>query len=263
LARNELREVDHDRVQFPAPHFELFSEHLDQVVRLTVEWFVRHLSVSATPWRAGRVRRSKRVAADGRSHGWRVKARGNGQDRRVRIAEAALELLAREGARGLTHRAVDSELGLPAGSTSYYYSTRATLLLAAAQRLMELDVADIEAISPGREGVAELVERWLSPARRTRSLARLELLLSTARDPAFRFMKRSRQGFVVRASGGRTTAKARTSGTALVAMADGLILHGLVTGDLRRGDATRALELLRRRDKTSKPPKRKAAKRSK
>jgi hypothetical protein len=49
LARNELREVDHDRVQFPAPHFELFSEHLDQVVRLTVEWFVRHLSVSATP----------------------------------------------------------------------------------------------------------------------------------------------------------------------------------------------------------------------
>lgn len=194
-----------------------------------------------------------------------MKARGNGQDRRVRIAEAALELLAREGARGLTHRAVDSELGLPAGSTSYYYSTRATLLLAAAQRLMELDIADIEAINPGREGVAELVERWLSPARRTRSLARLELLLTTARDPAFRFMKRSRQGFVVRASGGKTTAVARTSGTALVAMADGLVLHGLVTGDLRRGDATRALELLRRRDRedrASKAAKRKS-KRSK
>jgi DNA-binding transcriptional regulator YbjK len=191
-----------------------------------------------------------------------VKARSNGQDRRVRIAEAALELLAREGARGLTHRAVDSELGLPAGSTSYYYSTRATLLLAAAQRLTELDMADIAAIRDGREGVAELVERWLSPARRTRSMARLELLLSTARDPAFRFMRRARQGFVARASGGRTTAAARTSGTALVAMADGLVLHGLVTGDLRRGDATRALELLWRPEKPAKSPKRKASKRA-
>lgn len=49
LARNELRDVKHDAVEFPGSHFELFGEHLDEVVRLTVEWFVRHLSVSATP----------------------------------------------------------------------------------------------------------------------------------------------------------------------------------------------------------------------
>jgi dienelactone hydrolase len=48
LARNELRAVDHDVVEFSGSHFELFGEHLDEVVRLTVEWFVRHLSSSAT-----------------------------------------------------------------------------------------------------------------------------------------------------------------------------------------------------------------------
>ena len=28
-------------------HFELFDAHLDEVLRLTVEWFVRHFAVSA------------------------------------------------------------------------------------------------------------------------------------------------------------------------------------------------------------------------
>ena len=46
----------------------------------------------------------------------RVAARSNVQDRRTLIAEAALELLAREGARGLTHRAVDRELAFPDGN---------------------------------------------------------------------------------------------------------------------------------------------------
>lgn len=47
LAREELRGVPHDVVEFPGSHFELFEEHLAEVTRLTVEWFVRHLSVRA------------------------------------------------------------------------------------------------------------------------------------------------------------------------------------------------------------------------
>jgi dienelactone hydrolase len=46
LARHELRDVEQDVVEFPGSHFELFGEHLDEVLRLTVEWFVRHLAVS-------------------------------------------------------------------------------------------------------------------------------------------------------------------------------------------------------------------------
>jgi DNA-binding transcriptional regulator YbjK len=176
-------------------------------------------------------------------------------------------LLAREGARGLTHRAVDHELELPAGSTSYYFSTRATLLLAAAERLIELDKADIAATREGLDGVVELVERWLSPDRRTRSLARMELLLTSARDPAFRFMRRARQGFVERAGRGETAA-ARTTGVTLIALADGLLLHGLVSGGLARGDVRLALERIRPsargatpRKRTQTRPKRRAANR--
>lgn len=48
LARHELRDVNHDVIEFPGSHFELFEEHLAAVLRLTVEWFVQHLSVSVS-----------------------------------------------------------------------------------------------------------------------------------------------------------------------------------------------------------------------
>ena len=57
------------------------------------------------------------------------------------IADAAVSVLAREGLRGLTHRAVDAEAGLPAGSTSNCFRSRSTLLQAIAARLEELDLA--------------------------------------------------------------------------------------------------------------------------
>jgi len=43
-ARAELSKVSrNDVVAFPGTHFELFDAHLPEVVRLTVEWFTRHL----------------------------------------------------------------------------------------------------------------------------------------------------------------------------------------------------------------------------
>ncbi len=49
-------------------------------------------------------------------------------DRRTQIAEAGVRILASQGVRALTHRAIDSELGLPTGSTSYYARSRRDLL---------------------------------------------------------------------------------------------------------------------------------------
>jgi hypothetical protein len=46
LVRAELRDVAQDLVEFPGTHFELFDEHLEEVTRLTVDWFVRHLRPS-------------------------------------------------------------------------------------------------------------------------------------------------------------------------------------------------------------------------
>ncbi|GAA1717620.1 TetR/AcrR family transcriptional regulator [Dietzia cercidiphylli] len=60
------------------------------------------------------------------------------EDRRMLIADSAIEVVARDGVRALTHRAVDSEAGLPSGSTSYYCRTRAQLLALTVDRLTSL-----------------------------------------------------------------------------------------------------------------------------
>ncbi|NKX53307.1 TetR/AcrR family transcriptional regulator [Arthrobacter mobilis] len=65
--------------------------------------------------------------------------------RRELIAEAATELIAREGMRALTHRAVDTRLGLPTGSTSYYFRTRDELLAATVAHLRRHSAAHLKA----------------------------------------------------------------------------------------------------------------------
>jgi uncharacterized protein len=48
-ARAELARVaNHDVVEFPDTHFELFDVHLAEVIRLTVEWFSLHLGSHAS-----------------------------------------------------------------------------------------------------------------------------------------------------------------------------------------------------------------------
>lgn len=112
-------------------------------------------------------------------------------DRRRQVARAALEVLAGAGARGLTHRAVDQVAGLPAGSTSYYYRSRAALLDACLADLVRQDEADIAALVPllraGDEAafagaLTEVLHRWAT-TERTRQLGRYELFLEALRRP--------------------------------------------------------------------------------
>jgi DNA-binding transcriptional regulator YbjK len=114
--------------------------------------------------------------------------------RTVLIADAALAVLGRDGGRGLTHRAVDTQAGIASGSTSYYCRRRIDLLRLAEQRLLELDSQDLagvaealvaETATPRRvsEAIADLLSAWLSPPKRARSLARYVLFLEAAREP--------------------------------------------------------------------------------
>jgi DNA-binding transcriptional regulator YbjK len=116
--------------------------------------------------------------------------------RRAEIADAAISTIAREGMRGLTHRAVDQAAGLPEGSTSYYFRTRQTLLQATVDRLAELDSADMLPSTarpqlPGQDldafaaAAAGIVETWLTTGRE-RQLARYELTLEATRRPELR-----------------------------------------------------------------------------
>lgn len=55
-----------------------------------------------------------------------------------------MRILARDGVRALTHRAVDREAGLPLGSTSYYASTRDALIDLIVQSLAERSLVDAD-----------------------------------------------------------------------------------------------------------------------
>lgn len=62
------------------------------------------------------------------------------------IADAGIAIVARQGLRALTHRAVDSEAGLPQGSTSYYAKTRSALLALIVECLASRSLTDTEAV---------------------------------------------------------------------------------------------------------------------
>jgi DNA-binding transcriptional regulator YbjK len=113
------------------------------------------------------------------------------QDRRQLLARTALEVLATTGARGLTHRAVDTRAGLPAGSTSYYFRSRTALLGACVEDLAAQDHADLDVLAPLLAAtdaealgqvLADVLFRWLG-ADRARHLARYELSMEALRRP--------------------------------------------------------------------------------
>ncbi|MEV6411003.1 TetR family transcriptional regulator C-terminal domain-containing protein [Kribbella sp. NPDC051718] len=112
-----------------------------------------------------------------------------GEDRRAAIADAAIQLVATRGLRGLTHRAVDEEAGLPPGSTSYYLRTRGALLTACVNRMLERDLARGSLAPPADLDLEELMVRMVVDLARDRPydlIARYELSLEASRQPELR-----------------------------------------------------------------------------
>jgi DNA-binding transcriptional regulator YbjK len=109
-----------------------------------------------------------------------------GADRQDAIADAAIHLVATRGLRGLTHRAVDTEAGLPPGSTSYYLRTRNALLTACVRRMLSRDVS---AMPPAGADPVELMVGMtvgLANDRPDDLVARYELSLEASRQPELR-----------------------------------------------------------------------------
>ncbi|TWD15628.1 TetR/AcrR family transcriptional regulator [Marihabitans asiaticum] len=111
--------------------------------------------------------------------------------RMAAIADAAVRVIARAGLRGMTHRAVDAEAGLPEGSTSSYLRTRLALLTAAGERVVSLLEARIaviiEAVEAGVdedeivEDALDLFVSWLDEPELL--MVRGELMLEAVRVP--------------------------------------------------------------------------------
>ncbi|MDV8067225.1 TetR family transcriptional regulator [Rhodococcus sp. IEGM 1366] len=103
-------------------------------------------------------------------------------DRRQLIGACAVTIIAEHGPRALTHRAVDAALGIPQGSTSYYFRTREALLTAAVQHIVERSQSTFDELLETNSDPATLIARYLGDLlsrRRNELIARYALLPET------------------------------------------------------------------------------------
>jgi DNA-binding transcriptional regulator YbjK len=115
-------------------------------------------------------------------------------ERRTALLDAAIEVLALNGARGLTFRAVDTAAGVPQGTVSNYFTSRDDLLNQVARRVYErlAEGASTAATRvsgpPSRDQVTALMHDVVDRVTGFREgyLALLELRLEATRRPHLR-----------------------------------------------------------------------------
>ncbi|WP_306209171.1 TetR/AcrR family transcriptional regulator [Actinoplanes sp. RD1] len=125
-------------------------------------------------------------------------------DRRQRLVEATLDVIAERGVAGTTHRRVAAAADVPLGSVTYHFTSLDDLLTSAFTHLAQTMAAAFEqrlaAIEPGADARADVVESMLPDLVDNQRSAVLtyELYAAAARDPRLRaitqaWMDRSRQ----------------------------------------------------------------------
>ncbi|MGW8485047.1 TetR/AcrR family transcriptional regulator [Streptomyces sp. NPDC055886] len=169
-------------------------------------------------------------------------ARRYDPERRTRIIDAALALIATEGIAGLSHRTVAAEADVPLGSTTYHFASLDELLVAALRRCNENFVQALRSSGLFTEegdgewgGVADtdlaeeltrLLDRWFAGERGAIELE-YELYLAALRRPALRPVAAEWTEEAVELLSRRTDPE---TARALVALMDGVCLQVLLTG---------------------------------
>jgi DNA-binding transcriptional regulator YbjK len=120
---------------------------------------------------------------------------------RRRIVEGAIDVLARAGIDGLTHRTVAAAAGASLAATTYHFDSKSSILEAAARSLLEEELAPVrrlaEDVRQGRvrniRNLGDVIDHLASMslvAERERSLAWLEVLLHAGRSAEMRVFGR-------------------------------------------------------------------------
>jgi DNA-binding transcriptional regulator YbjK len=114
--------------------------------------------------------------------------------RRDTLLDAAIRVLGERGMRALTHRAVDAEAGVPAGSTSNHFRTRESLLEAIVERVSALERSHFDELAvtvsprtPGELGrVMAGFARDAAGVHRALTLSRYAILVEAGNNPKIR-----------------------------------------------------------------------------
>ncbi|MFJ2258189.1 TetR/AcrR family transcriptional regulator [Streptomyces sp. NPDC087844] len=161
-------------------------------------------------------------------------ARRYDPERRQRIIDAAIRVVAAKGIAGLSHRSVAAEADVPLGSTTYHFKTLDELLVAALRQANEGFAKSVAAREALRDfdtdlaaELAGLVGEWLADDR-TGVEVEYELYLAALRRPVLRPVAdecgRDFADLLARRSDPVTA-------RALVALIDGICLQVLLTGE--------------------------------
>lgn len=169
---------------------------------------------------------------------------------KLRVLQAAVELLGTEGLRALTHARVDAQAGLPKGTASNYFRTRFQLVTGVNDWMSERDLAAADDMATAAQSAADLVEILsagidiLTGPLRVITAARLTLFMEANHNAEIRAAVSQTRGVMERSI---VAAMARlgasdpyAAGLALMACSEGIILHRIA-----RHDDTDARPLLR------------------
>ncbi|WP_439815146.1 TetR/AcrR family transcriptional regulator [Zavarzinia sp. CC-PAN008] len=169
-----------------------------------------------------------------------VQARGT--ERRQALLDAVVRLLARHGARGVTHRAVAEEAGTAHGSARYYFETSEDMLAEALATLIARQMDEVVAVLADRSDWSDRPARWARfaayvgqrmLAERDGEIARFELFLDAARSPRLQAPLRTWGETLARllqaelAADGPTDAATGLRANALLNLMNGLMLQQL------------------------------------
>lgn len=133
-----------------------------------------------------------------------MRRKPDGDQRRRDLCDAAITVLAAQGAKGLSHIKVDRAAGVAEGTTSAYFRTRAALLIATTERVVELDLIGLQKAKSAAGGedpqtprLADVVAAAAREPHLTRAKARYELNMLATREPAISdLVRRANEGFV-------------------------------------------------------------------
>jgi len=180
--------------------------------------------------------------------------------RRRRLLDAGLHVAAGQALRGLTHRAVDRQAGLPEGSCSAYLRTRRALLAALTEYVAGRLAADVDELAAALQSCSDdqdraialtrdLFRRWLD--EREVLLAQLELSLEASRDPELAALLGTWRARLVEVVAGITASRGRERSTeraeTLVSSFDGILFAALLKpAPARQRFLTGSLNLLMR-----------------
>ncbi|WP_017572379.1 TetR/AcrR family transcriptional regulator [Nocardiopsis halotolerans] len=162
---------------------------------------------------------------------------------RTRALDAALRLLGTQGLHALTHGKVDSAAGLPRGSTSNHFRTRAALVRGVVERLEERDrelwAGLYDASLAGPEHMADAAIGFVTAATttdRVLTVARYTLAMEGAHNPEVRAsLARGSElihGWTSRALADLGAADPDAASRTLMAYADGLIMRGITRPEI-------------------------------